>query len=219
MRSGSGRFATHILRRKQRCSILCTNFSTWPSCKAVGEVDCGSDSAGTASMQEVILGLGALRGIAHLSAVTIVVELGNITCRFERARDLMGYSGEFPDENSSGRRIRREAFPSPATRTADESLSNRPGAIDTGQRSEPGYAGARKDCQQRSRYCMESAEPSAQVLYAADGAREIIEKDHDRSGTRIVGLHLGHRDQGRSVMQATNGGMTITKEQSQELSK
>ena len=60
-----------------------------------------------ASMQEVIRGLQALRGIAHLSAVTIAVELGNITSRFEGARDLMGYSGAFPSEDSSGGRIRR----------------------------------------------------------------------------------------------------------------
>ena len=60
-----------------------------------------------ASMQEVIRGLQALRGIAHISAVTIAVELGNITSRFEHARNLMGYSGAFPDENSSGKRIRR----------------------------------------------------------------------------------------------------------------
>jgi transposase len=60
-----------------------------------------------ASMQEVVRGLQALRGIAHISAVTIAVELGNITSRFESARDLMGYSGAFPSEDSSGKRIRR----------------------------------------------------------------------------------------------------------------
>jgi transposase len=60
-----------------------------------------------APMQEVVRGLQALRGVAHISAVTIAVELGNITSRFEGARDLMGYSGAFPDENSSGKRIRR----------------------------------------------------------------------------------------------------------------
>jgi hypothetical protein len=43
-----------------------------------------------APMQEVVRGLQALRGIAHISAVTIAVELGNITSRFENARDLMG---------------------------------------------------------------------------------------------------------------------------------
>jgi transposase len=60
-----------------------------------------------APMQEVVRGLQALRGIAHISAVTIAVELGNITSRFEGARDLMGYSGAFPSEDSSGKRIRR----------------------------------------------------------------------------------------------------------------
>ena len=60
-----------------------------------------------APMQEVVRGLQALRGIAHISAVTIAVELGNITSRFENARALMGYSGVFPSEDSSGERIRR----------------------------------------------------------------------------------------------------------------
>jgi len=60
-----------------------------------------------APMREVVRGLQALRGIAHISAVTIAVELGNITSRFEGARDLMGYSGAFPSEDSSGKRIRR----------------------------------------------------------------------------------------------------------------
>jgi transposase len=60
-----------------------------------------------APMQEVVRGLQALRGVAHISAVTIAVELGNITSRFQGARDLMGYSGVFPSEDSSGKRIRK----------------------------------------------------------------------------------------------------------------
>ena len=55
-------------------------------------------------MQEVIRGLQALRGVAHISAVTIAAELGNISSRFESARKLMGYSGVFPSEDSSGNR-------------------------------------------------------------------------------------------------------------------
>ena len=58
-------------------------------------------------MQELVRGLQALRGIAHISAVTIAAELGNISSRFQRARKLMGYSGAFPGEDSSGNRIRR----------------------------------------------------------------------------------------------------------------
>ena len=57
-------------------------------------------------MQEVVRGLQALRGIAQISAVTIVAELGELS-RFESARQLMGYSGTVPSEDSSGKRTRR----------------------------------------------------------------------------------------------------------------
>ena len=60
-----------------------------------------------ASVQAVIQGLQALRRVAHISADTIAAELGNISSRFESARKLMGYSGVFPSEDSSGQRIRR----------------------------------------------------------------------------------------------------------------
>jgi len=60
-----------------------------------------------APVQAVIQGLQTLRGVAHISAVTIAAELGNISSRFESARKLMGYSGVFPSEDSSGERVRR----------------------------------------------------------------------------------------------------------------
>jgi len=59
-----------------------------------------------AAMQEVIRGLQALRGIAEISAVTVVAELGQIS-RFQSARQLMGYSGAVPSEESSGKRQQR----------------------------------------------------------------------------------------------------------------
>jgi transposase len=57
-------------------------------------------------LREVIQGLQALRGVAQISAVTIAAELGNMS-RFEGARQLMGYSGAVPSEDSSGQRTRR----------------------------------------------------------------------------------------------------------------
>lgn len=59
-----------------------------------------------AGMREVIRGLQALRGIAEISAVTVAAELGHIS-RFESARQLMGYSGAVPSEESSGKRQQR----------------------------------------------------------------------------------------------------------------
>jgi transposase len=58
------------------------------------------------AMREVIDALQALRGIAKVSAVTIVAELGQIS-RFRRATQLMSYGGMVPSEHSSGERVRR----------------------------------------------------------------------------------------------------------------
>lgn len=57
-------------------------------------------------MRAVIDALQALRGIAKISAVTIVAEVGELS-RFARAPQLMGYCGLGPREDSSGERHRR----------------------------------------------------------------------------------------------------------------
>jgi len=60
-------------------------------------------------MRAVIEALQALRGVAQVTAVSIVAELGQIS-RFAKARQLMGYSGLVPSEDSSGERKRRGAI-------------------------------------------------------------------------------------------------------------
>ncbi len=60
-------------------------------------------------MQEVVQALQALRGVAKITAVTLVSELGTIS-RFQTARQLMAYSGAVPGEDSSGERVRRGAI-------------------------------------------------------------------------------------------------------------
>ena len=57
-------------------------------------------------MQTVIEALQALRGVAQVVAVTIAAELGEIS-RFTAPRQLMGYSGMVPSEQSSGGKTRR----------------------------------------------------------------------------------------------------------------
>lgn len=51
--------------------------------------------------QALVQGLQALRGVAKLTAVTVVAELGRLS-RFSSAPELMGYSGAVPRENSTG---------------------------------------------------------------------------------------------------------------------
>src|SRR5258708_17317300 len=57
-------------------------------------------------MRAVIEALQALRGVALVSAVTIVAEVGELS-RFTRAPQLMGYSGLGAREDSRGTRTPR----------------------------------------------------------------------------------------------------------------
>ena len=57
----------------------------------------------------LIRALQSLRGVALTTAVTVVAELGDIT-RFEKAPQLMAYSGLVPSEHSSGLSQRRGAI-------------------------------------------------------------------------------------------------------------
>jgi len=68
-------------------------------------------------MRAVIDALQALRGVAKLTATTIVAEVGELS-RFARPKLLMGYSGAVPSEHSSGERVRRGAI----TRTGNAHL-------------------------------------------------------------------------------------------------
>lgn len=57
-------------------------------------------------MRAVIEALQALRGVARVTAVTLVAEVGEFS-RFATPRQLMGYSGAVPCEDSSGERTWR----------------------------------------------------------------------------------------------------------------
>jgi transposase len=60
-------------------------------------------------IRAVIEALQSLRGIAQISAVTIMAEVGELS-RFAHPRQLMGYSGAVSREHSSGERTRRGAI-------------------------------------------------------------------------------------------------------------
>jgi len=60
-------------------------------------------------MRAVIDALQSLRGIAKLTAVSVVAELGELS-RFTHPRQLMGYSGLVPSEHSSGQSTRRSGI-------------------------------------------------------------------------------------------------------------
>lgn len=57
-------------------------------------------------MRAVIEALQALRGVAQITAVSIIAEVGSLS-RFDQPRQLMGYSGLVSSEFSSGNRVQR----------------------------------------------------------------------------------------------------------------
>ena len=65
--------------------------------------------AAPAEIRAVVEALQALRGVARISAATIVAEVGQLS-RFPRPRQMMGYTGAVPSEHSSGDRVRRGAI-------------------------------------------------------------------------------------------------------------
>jgi transposase len=70
--------------------------------KAIGEAIQKAPPA----MRAVVEALQALRGVAQITAATVVAELGTVS-RFDSPRQLMGYSGLVSSEFSSGNRIQR----------------------------------------------------------------------------------------------------------------
>lgn len=66
-------------------------------------------AAAPADIREVIAALQAMRGIAQITATTIVSEIGSFS-RFASPRELMGYSGLVPREHSSGNKVMRGAI-------------------------------------------------------------------------------------------------------------
>ena len=66
-------------------------------------------AAAPGAVRAVVEALQALRGVAFLTAVTVVAEVGTLS-RFASPRQLMGYSGLVSSERSSGNRIVRGAI-------------------------------------------------------------------------------------------------------------
>ena len=161
-------------------------------------------------MQEVIRGLtGTARHRAYLGSHDRC-RAGQHHLPLRDARELMGYSGAFPSENSSGKRIRRGGI----TKSGNAHLRRIVVESAWSYRHRPAIgAKLRRRQEGLPAEITEIAWKAQNRLHKRYmklmASRQGSEKDHDRDRTRTAGLHLGHRDQGRSDrQQATNGGMT-----------
>jgi transposase len=101
--------AVHFEQPAQEATLLDYVYEVDHVAERIARLERAIDEAvkmAPAAMRAVIDALQALRGIALVSAVTIVAEVGALS-RFASAPQVMGYSGMGPREDSSGGRTRR----------------------------------------------------------------------------------------------------------------
>src|SRR4030088_281631 len=133
------------------------------------------------ALQQVINDLQALRGIADISAVTIAAELGQVS-RFDGARQLMGYCGAVPSEDSSGKtdparehhQNGQRAFETNRRRSGMELSSPTLHLVRIAQTTGEHFRRGQRDC-------VESTTSAAQALHETGCSRQGQEKDRHRS--------------------------------------
>jgi transposase len=145
-------------------------------------------------MRAVIEALQALRGIAHVSAVTVVAELGEMS-RFSGAKQLMGYGGIVASEDSSGERTRRRQI----TKTGNAHLRRVVVEAAWAYRHRPAVERTlRKRQEHVSEEVKEIAWKAQQRLHQR--YRKLLAKGKSGHGdrTRVARFYLGHRHKSRN---------------------
>jgi transposase len=80
------------------------------------------------SLAKVVAAIQALRGVAAMSAMTLVAEIGDFR-RFSNPRHLMAYLGLCPSERSSGAKTARGGITKAGNRRGGACSSKAPGLI------------------------------------------------------------------------------------------
>jgi transposase len=144
-------------------------------------------------MAPVVTALQAMRGVAFLSAVVVVAEVGDFR-RFANPRQLMAWLGLVPSERSSGAKVERGGITKAGNGRARRVLVEGawslplPGPGHGCDPSSPGR-GAGRSAGDR----LEGAAPAVRPLPAAGGGRQEREPGHHRDRPRDGGVRLGDR--------------------------
>jgi transposase len=161
-------------------------------------------------VRAVIEALQSLRGVAQMTAATVVSEVGSLS-RFDSPRPLMGYSGLVAREHSSGNRIQRGSI----TKTGNAHLRRVLVEAAWAYQHRPDVSGFLLRRQKAlalsddvKQIALESTTAIAQPVQKAFGPRQEQEPDCDGARPRTARLHLGHRRPHRSTTQTGTGSLT-----------
>ena len=166
------------------------------------------------SMAPVVTALQAMRGIAFLSAVVLVAEVGDFR-RFANPRQLMAWLGLVPSEHSSGAKVERGGITKAGNGRARRVLVE-------GAWSYRFPARVTSPIQARLDECagsgagdrLEGAAPALRPLPAARGCRQERQRGHHRGRPRDGGLRLGDRMPGPA-----QGGCRLSRSSTKTISK
>ena len=139
----------------------------------------------------LIRALQALRGVALITALGIVVELGDIT-RFDRPERLMSYAGLVPSEYSSGSSRHQGGITKTGTTISGGSSSRPPGTTATTRGSVSGSQATGRPAGRGQAHSMAGPAPAAPQVPPAGRTRQAAQQDRGRRGQGATGLHLGH---------------------------
>src|SRR4051812_28691934 len=145
----------------------------------------------TWGLAPLVEALQALRGVDLVTAVTFVVEVGDIR-RFESPRQLMGYLGLVPGERSTGETVRRGSITKMGNARVRHLLVESAWTYRHPPREDEAPQ-ARARVAQGPRDRVEGAEPADGPLPGAHGTRQEDDRDLHRHRARAGRVHVGRR--------------------------
>jgi transposase len=127
------------------------------------------------SLAELVTALMAMRGIDLISATTLLAEIGDLS-RFQSARELIGYLGLVPSEDSTGDTVKRGPITKAGGRTLVECAWSYQHPPRVGKKKQEKVAAAP---QGRPRDCLEGAVSPERTLSDADQEKQAQECCHN----------------------------------------
>ena len=151
------------------------------------------------SMAPVVAAYQAMRGVAFLSAVTVVAEIGDVR-RFDSPRQLMAYLGLVPSESSTGERVRRGGITKAGNGRARRVLIEGAWTYRFRARMSRLLRGAAgRPAEGRAGDRLEGAAAPLRPLPQAHGPRQAAGRGHHRDRARDGRLPVGDRPRSRAA--------------------
>ncbi|MGY4344842.1 hypothetical protein ACVWXM_001306 [Bradyrhizobium sp. GM7.3] len=151
------------------------------------------------SLAEVVAALQAMRGIDLIAAVGVLAEIGDLS-RFQNPRELMGYLGLVPTENSTGDKVRRggitKAGNGRARRILVEAAWSYRYPPRVSRDKQPKVEGGTET---RARDCVESANQIVRTLPLTRAEGQAANRNRHGDCPRAIRLHLGNQSRAHAT--------------------